>query len=112
MGKYLFYVMRGEKLCFMHVLLNALDLSASGNEVKIIFEGQSVTLPPVLAGEGNALYKKALEDGLIAGVCLACAKKLGAYDEVSALGLNFLSDMSGHAGMRSYTEQGYSVITF
>ncbi len=69
MNKYLFYVMRGEKMCFIHVLLNALDLHQSHNEVQIIFEGQAVNLPSILEKENNPLYKKALTEGLVAGVC-------------------------------------------
>ena len=47
MKKILFYGMTGEKMCFRHILLNALDLSADGEEVKVIFEGASVKLVPV-----------------------------------------------------------------
>ena len=38
MKKILFYAMREEKMCFVHVLLNALELHEAGYEVKIIFE--------------------------------------------------------------------------
>ena len=55
MKKVLFYAMQGEKMCFQHILLNALDLSEAGLEVKIIFEGASVKLPSVLDEEGNKL---------------------------------------------------------
>ena len=47
MKKYLFYGMTGEKMCFQHILMNAVDLSEKGYEVKIIFEGASVKLVPV-----------------------------------------------------------------
>lgn len=104
--------MRGEKMCFVHVLLNALDLKQAGHEVKIVFEGQSVILPPVLHDEENPLYKKALEHGIIAGVCKACAKTLGSFEEIEQIGLPFLSDMSGHAGIRPFADQNYEVLTF
>jgi hypothetical protein len=110
MEKILFYAMTGEKMCFQHVLLNALDLASVGHEVRIIFEGASVKLPPVFDGEGNPLYKKAKEAGLIAGVCLACSKVMGVYEQNAALGLEMLEDMSGHAGMKAYVEKGYRVI--
>ena len=45
MKEILFYAMTGEKMCFQHVLMNALDLHKDGFEVKIIFEGASVKLP-------------------------------------------------------------------
>ncbi len=38
-------------MCFVHVLLNALDLVESGQEAKIIFEGESVKLPQVFEEE-------------------------------------------------------------
>ncbi len=111
MQKVLFYAMTGEKMCFQHILLNALDLAETGAEVKIIFEGASVKLPAVLAEEGNKFYKQALEKGLIAGICLACSHTLGVYEQNLATGLPMLNDMTGHAGVRPYIEQGYSVIS-
>ena len=112
MKKFLFYAMEGEKMCFLHVLLNALDLRESGNEVKIIFEGASVKLPPILETEGNPLYKKALEAGLVAGVCQACAETLGVTQDIEKLGLPLLNYMKGHAGVRPYSEDGYEVLVF
>ena len=73
MKKYLFYGMTGEKMCFQHILLNALDLHQAGMEVRIIFEGASVKLVSLFEEEDNPLYKKAKEAGLIAGICLACS---------------------------------------
>lgn len=59
MKKILFYGMTGEKMCFQHIFLNALDLDAAGYEVKIIFEGASVKLLPQFHKEENPLYLKA-----------------------------------------------------
>ncbi|NLJ78286.1 MAG: hypothetical protein GX329_02890 [Tissierellia bacterium] len=111
MAKVLFYGMTGEKMCFQHILLNALELHASGTEVRIIFEGASVGLVPIFEGENNLLYAKAREAGLIVGICLACSRALGVYDENLATGLPMLDDMSGHAGMGDYIRRGYEVIS-
>ena len=111
MDKYLFYGMTGEKMCFQHILLNALDLAGSGKEVKIIFEGASVKLVPVFEEEGNPLYKKAKQSGIIAGICSACSKVMGVYEANAASGLTMLDDMSGHAGMKRFVEDGYKVIS-
>jgi len=111
MDKILFYAMNGEKTCFQHVLMNAVDLAAEGNEVKIIFEGASVKLPALLSEENNPLYMKAREKDLIAGICLACSKMLGVYEQNKALGLPFLSDMFNHAGMKTWIADGYQVIS-
>ena len=111
MKKVLFYGMAGEKMCFSHVLLNALDLSAGGAEVKIIFEGASVKLVSVFEQEKNPLYLKAKEKCLIAGVCMVCSKTLNVYEANLTSGLSMLSEMSGHVGMRSYIDNGYSVVS-
>lgn len=112
MKKFLIYAMNGEKMCFIHALLNVLDLNEKGHEVKIVFEGKSVTLPPVLDAEKNPLYKKALDKGLVDGVCLACSRTLGVEEEIKKLGLPLISDMFNHAGVRPYVEKGYEVLVF
>ncbi len=107
----MFYGMTGEKMCFQHILLNALDIHSSGGGAKIIFEGASVKLVSQFEEEKNPLYKKAKDAGLIAGVCLACSKVLGVYDQNKNSGLTLLDDMSGHAGMKSFISDGYKVIS-
>ena len=111
MKKVLFYGMTGEKMCFVHILLNALDLAAAGHQAKIIFEGMSVKLVGVFEKENHPLYKKAKEAGLIEGICLACSRVMEVYDENLASGLPMLDDMNGHAGMKKYLEEGYKVIS-
>lgn len=111
MNEILFYGMTGEKMCFQHILLNALDLNGYGKTVKIIFEGASVKLVSVFEEEKNPLYLKAKELGLIAGVCVACSKVLGVYEQNKATGLSMLDDMNGHAGMKNYINDGFSVIS-
>lgn len=109
--KVLLYAMTGEKSCFMHVLLNALDLKAAGHEVQVIFEGASVRLPALLSEEKNPNFVQARDQGLLAGVCLACSKTLGVYEQNAALGLPMLDDMRGHAGFRRYLENDWEVIS-
>lgn len=111
MKKILFYGMTGEKMCFQHILMNALDLHSDGAEVKIIFEGASVKLVAQFEEESNPLYKKAKEAGIIAGICLACSKVLNVYEDNLKSGLPMLEDMNGHAGMKSYLNEGYEVIS-
>ncbi|PLX49771.1 MAG: cytoplasmic protein [Desulfobulbaceae bacterium] len=113
--KTVLFAFRGNAMCFIHVLLNALDLHSRGREGKIVIEGEAVTLIATMAKEGhilNPLYRKARELDLIAAVCLACASKLGAADTAKAEGLPLLGDMSNHPSMGHYLDQGYEVITF
>ncbi len=111
MDKILFYGMTEKKMCFLHILMNAIDMTTEGKEVKIIFEGSSVKLVPVFEEEKNPLYLKAKEQGLIAGVCLACSKVLDVYEQILETKLPMLHDMMGHAGMNAYIEKGYQVIS-
>lgn len=111
MKKVLFYGMTGEKMCFMHILMNAMDLKAAGHEVKVIFEGASVKLVSVFEEEANPLYLKAKEAGVLAGICLACSKVMEVFEANLKSGLPMLEDMSGHAGMKSYLEEDYEVIS-
>ncbi len=111
MKKILFYGMNGEKMCFQHILLNALDLASNGNQVKIIFEGSSVKLVKVFEEEKNPLYAKAKSLDLIAGICLACSKMLGVYEDNLESNLPMLNGMNGHAGMKAYIDEGYEVIS-
>jgi len=115
MKKAVLFAFRDDFMCFIHVLLNALDMKSKGYEVGIVMEGASVTLVSKLAEPGNpmtALYKKAREQELFYGACKACSVKLGALDSINAEGLKLIGDMSGHAGMSGYMDAGYEVITF
>lgn len=102
--------MQGNKMCFMHVLLNALQLSEAGHEVKIIFEGESVKLPSDLALEANKLYLQAHDKGLLAGICFACSAQLEVLELNKATGLPLLKDMNGHAGILPFVKEDYEVI--
>jgi hypothetical protein len=102
-------------MCFVHVLLNGLDMAERGTKVAIVFEGAAVTLIPELEKEANpfhALYLKARQQGLIDGACRACSSKLGVLEAVQAAGIPLLDDMSGHPSMAEYIDHGYTIITF
>lgn len=113
--KFALFVFRGDMLCFVHVLVNALDTVERGGEAKIIFEGEAVKLVGELARQEAAfhgLYVQCKEKGLIAGACKACSAKLGATEAVEAEGLPFLADAKGHPSMAAWREEGYEIITF
>lgn len=115
MQKTVLFAFRDDPLCFIHVLLNALDLADKGFEAGIVLEGASVTLVSRMEDPGhflNALYRKCRERGLVFGACRACSAKLGALAAVEAAGLPLLDDMSGHPGMAAYLARGFTVLTF
>jgi hypothetical protein len=115
MKKFALFVFNGEPMCFIHVLLNALDMKAKGSEAKIIIEGASVKLIPELVKSENplnGLWKKNLEAGLIEGVCKACSSKLGTLEAAKEQGLTLLDDMSSHPSIAAYRDKGFEIITF
>jgi hypothetical protein len=102
-------------MCFIHVLLNALDMKQKGYEARIIIEGAATQLIPELEKKGHPLHqlwKQARAEGLIEGICKACANKMETITTAKALGLSLLEDMLGHPSMARYQEAGYEIIIF
>ena len=115
MQKTVFFAFRDDPVCFIHVLLNSLDMASQGMEGKIILEGKSVTLVSAMAKPDHLLhrlYTEVKQQGLLLGACRSCSAKLGAATAVEAEGIPFIGGMSGHPAMSPYIAQGYSVITF
>lgn len=115
MQKTALFVFNGDPVCFIHVLLNGLDMNARGMAGRIVVEGAATALLPRLAEAGNPLHQlweQAKAQGIVDGVCRGCAKKMGTVDEAVRQGLTLLDDMSGHPAMSRYIDQGFAVITF
>jgi hypothetical protein len=108
------FAFKGNPICFVHVLLNALDLNKKEHEVKIIMEGEATRLIIDLRKTDHPLhmlYEKTKKLNLIDAVCRACAIKMAALEAAETEGFRITSDMTGHAGMAPYIEQGYEIIT-
>jgi len=115
MKKIVLFAFNGDKMCFIHVLLNALDMKKKGYEVKIVVEGSATKLVPEMATEGDflhPLYKKAREQKLFAIVCRACSAKMKVLREVEKEDLPVGGDLKGHPDMATFIDQGYRLITF
>lgn len=115
MQKTALFAFNGEMMCFIHVLLNALDMHEKGHEVALVIEGAATQLVPELARKENPmhkLYAKTKELGLIAGACKACSAKLNVLEAVKAEGLDLLDDMNGHPGMAGFMARGFTIISF
>jgi hypothetical protein len=113
--KVLLVAFQGQPMCFIHVLLNGLELQAKGHQCKIIIEGEATRLIPEVSQEGhflNPVYQQMLEKGLLEGVCRACSQKMQVLENIKKEGLPLLDDMSGHPGMVKYIEQGFEIINF
>jgi len=115
MGKKALFAFNGELMCFVHVLLNALDMDAKGENVKIVFEGASTALIPQLAQKQNPfhqLYAESREKGLVAGACKACSAKMQVLDDVIAQDISLLDNMNGHPSISEFQDKGYMILTF
>lgn len=115
MKKMALFVFNGDPMCFIHVLLNALDMDDKGYEAKIIVEGAATKLIPELFKPDNplhALWKKAIGAGLVAGVCKACAGKMETLDAAEKAGIPLLADIAGHPAMARYRDNGFEIVSF
>jgi hypothetical protein len=115
MKKILLVAFQGQPMCFIHVLLNGLELKAAGHECKIIIEGEATTLIPEIIKQEHflhGLYNQVKDAGLIEGVCKACSMKMQVLEQIQKTGLPLLDDMSGHPGMAKYIENGFEVLNF
>ena len=73
MNKYVIFAFNGNQMCFVHVLLNALDMESKGLEGKIVIEGEAVKLiktnyPDLQVVAGNIATAEATKDLIEAGV--------------------------------------------
>jgi len=77
------FAFNGELICFVHVLLNALDMKEKDYDVKVVVEGAATKLIPELAQVSNPMNQ--------------------FYTKVK---------MNGHPSMARYMEDGFEIITF
>ncbi len=109
------FAFNGDPLCFVHVLLNALDMDSRGYAIKVIIEGsatETVNLLNISEAQFHKLYIRVKEKGLIDCVCKACAAKMGALEGIQIQGLPLCAEMTGHPSMAKYIDKGYKIITF
>ncbi len=114
-GKYALFAFNGDPMCFVHVILNALDLKENGFDVKVIIEGSATKLVSEFNDKDSAffnLYQKLLESNLIDCFCKACSNKMGVLSEVEQFGFRSCNELSGHPSMAKYIQLGYSIISF
>lgn len=109
------FVFNGDPMCFIHVLLNALDMHEKGREVRVVMEGASGKLVQFVTNPEHRLHQlftRVREAGLLDGVCRACAATLGVTEQVEQAGIALIGDMQGHPSMRAYMDAGFQIITF
>ena len=115
MEKAILLAFEGKEMCFVHVLVNALDMKERGYDCKIILEG-AATKTAAEMGKGTGtfheMYGKVKEAGLIDCACKACSMKMGAYEDLERQGIPFRGEAMGHPSLASYLADGYQIVTF
>lgn len=109
------FVFNGDPMCFVHVLLNALDMHARGTACGIVIEGAATGLLGDLSGPDHPLHQlwtKVKAAGLVEGACRACSQKMGTLTAAQEQGLALLDEMNGHPSMARFREAGSEIITF
>ncbi|MDD2296759.1 MAG: DsrE family protein [Sphaerochaetaceae bacterium] len=111
MNKFVIFAFNGNPTCFVHVLLNALDMHEKGLDVKVVLEGEAVTLVKPMVESKNPLFQKIVDLKLIDCVCKGCSAKLKVLEYNEQSGLPVGGEMSNHPSFSSYTQKGYTIIT-
>ncbi len=113
--KVVLYAFNGELMCFVHVLLNALDMDEKGFDVKIVIEGNTPKTINTLndpEAKFHSFYRKVKEKNLIDCVCRACSAHVDALEGIQDQDLPLCGEMTGHPSMAKYLTEGYEIISF
>ena len=115
--KIVLFAFQGELMCFLHVMLNGLDMKKRGFDVQVVIEGQATKLIKTFHDGGKDLpflniWTEFKAAGLIHAVCKSCATKMGSIREAELEHLPIVGDMSGHPAMAPYLDAGYEIISF
>lgn len=109
------FAFNGDPMCFIHVLLNTLDMKEKGYDVALVVEGSATKLLEGLIKEDHqlhGLYEKVKEEGLVDCVCRACANKMGTLEIAEKEDLPVCGPMKGHPSMADYIDKDYEVLIF
>ena len=109
------FAFNGEMMCFVHALLNALDMKDKGYDVKLVIEGSATMQIKELSKPDKPfakIYEKAKEAGLIDCACQACSNQTGSLESAKEQGIALCGEMSGHPSMARYIDAGYQVLIF
>lgn len=120
--KLLFLTFSDDACTQNHLFKYALDLHDAGHELKIILEGRATACLRRLGDSDpsfTALFDEAMTKKLIHGSCEKATGGCGhpkAKDDGIRLAreraVPLLSDLDGHAGIRSFVDEGYEIVIF
>jgi hypothetical protein len=106
----------------VHAFLYALDLQQHGHTVRMIFEGaatQKVRDLYLEEGMFQKLFDQVKSSSLLAGACRTASHGCGnsktasvAPEWLKSMGVGLLEDLDMRAGITSWVQDGYEIITF
>ena len=109
------FAFNGETMCFVHVLINAIEMVERGYEVKLIIEGSACKQIEELDDTDKPfsnLYRKVKELGILDCVCKACSNKMETHESAVSQDLNLCGELGGHPSIARYMDDGYEILTF
>ncbi|MHA1146091.1 MAG: DsrE family protein [Candidatus Helarchaeota archaeon] len=115
MGKFALFAFNGDPMCFIHVILNALDLKEKGHDVAVVIEGSATSLIDQFENESNPFYplfQKLKNSETIDCFCKACSNKMGVLAKVQDFKFPLCDELQGHPSMARYINDGFTIITF
>lgn len=103
-----------------HTITNALELSAAGHEVKVLFEGQGVEWLSLFQKREDKFtqhygsrFDEAHAAGLFGGACNFCTtKRFKVADSADHFGVTLYGNDGQHGSLVSFIEEGYQVLSF
>jgi len=108
------FAFSGEASTFIHAMLNTLDMMEQGFDARLIIEGAATGLLAKMETDKSRLaevFHKALEAGVIFGVCRVCGHMTGGLAAAERIGLPILDEMSGHPSFATQIREGYDIIS-
>ena len=111
MKKLLFVIWTDNKGIFTHIMMNVLDLNEKGHKVGVVFESEGCKLVLHYDENKNDKFEKLKELNLIASVCKACAKGMGAFESAEKQNLPIHDDMWGHTPLEKWIAKDYELVS-
>lgn len=97
----------------VNALMLAQELKGAKYDVRIIFDGAGTQGLVALTDPSHKAHGLLLATkDRIVGACAYCSRAFGVKETLEAAGFPFLSDYKDHPSLRSFLEEGYTLITF
>lgn len=97
----------------VNALMGALEYTAGGGDVQIIFDGAGTQAAAEFAKPDHK-YHELFEKvrGSIAGACSYCAGAFQVKEKIEAAKLPLIDEFKGHPSFKQLVDAGYTLLTF